>query len=250
MRLQALGLIEVIGMTTALEAADTCAKSSDIEIIGCEKITNGLVTVKIQGNVGAVKVAIDAARTSASRINTVVSTLIIPRPAEAILPIIRSKDMMGIRNHSSECREAAAAPKQKVKVIESCELQLKQQPNNSEEIESLVTEGHTESEEQEVQNDRDLESGKDQGQGLYHDLPSKQDQSASIFKGDLDEQQLQEISSNQLEKDTSNLLSQNAGVGSSGSGKIRDKICNLCRDPQCPREKGQSNKLCLHYSKK
>lgn len=255
MRLQALGLIEVIGMTTALEAADTCAKSSNIEIIGCEKITNGLVTIKIQGNVGAVKAAIDAARISASQINTVVSTLIIPRPAEAILPMIKSRDMMGIHNRLSECRDAAAAPKQNVMVIEDCELQVEQLPGNStscwEQFDSLVTECCTECEEQEVQPEQELALlSKGQEQAHYHDLPSKQERSAITLKEDLDEPQLQEVSSNQLETDTSNLLSHNVGLGSIGVGKIRDKICNLCRDPQCPREKGQSNKLCLHYSKK
>ena len=52
---QALGLIETIGMTGAIEAADTCLKSANVQLIGYELSTGGLVTVKVQGNVGAVK---------------------------------------------------------------------------------------------------------------------------------------------------------------------------------------------------
>nr|WP_295970804.1 BMC domain-containing protein [uncultured Bacillus sp.] len=86
----ALGLIEVKGLPAALEAADTCLKSSNTQLIGYEKTTGGLVTVKIQGDVGAVKAAIDAAKISAAKIGPVVSSLVIPRPAAGINGVIYS----------------------------------------------------------------------------------------------------------------------------------------------------------------
>ncbi|AOY77129.1 BMC domain-containing protein [Clostridium formicaceticum] len=88
---QALGLIEVIGMTGAIEAADVCVKSANVQLIGYELSTGGLVTVKVQGNIGAVKSAIDAAKISASKISQVLATLIIPRPAEGIESMIKTK---------------------------------------------------------------------------------------------------------------------------------------------------------------
>lgn len=94
----ALGLIEVIGLTAALEAADTCLKSSNVQLIGYEKVTSGLVTVKIQGDVGAVKAAISAAEMNVRKVGTVLSTLVIPRPAEGIVSFINSPNAFTTSN--------------------------------------------------------------------------------------------------------------------------------------------------------
>lgn len=90
MEQQALGLIETMGMTGAIEAMDICLKSANVQLMGYELASGGLVTVKIQGSVGAVKSSIDAAKTSASRISQVVATSIIPRPASGISCMISS----------------------------------------------------------------------------------------------------------------------------------------------------------------
>jgi ethanolamine utilization protein EutM len=89
---EALGLIEVIGFVPALEAADACVKSANVKLIGYETVTGGLVTVKIQGDVGAVKASVEAGKMSAARIGTVISTLIIPRPALGIQSFIRTSE--------------------------------------------------------------------------------------------------------------------------------------------------------------
>ena len=56
-KLQALGMIETYGLTASMEAADAMLKAADVELVGCEKIGAGLVTVMVQGDVGAVKAA-------------------------------------------------------------------------------------------------------------------------------------------------------------------------------------------------
>ncbi|WP_285889563.1 BMC domain-containing protein [Neobacillus niacini] len=84
MEQKALGLIEVIGLVPALEAADACLKAANVQFVGYETVTPGLVTVKIQGDIGAVQAAIAAGKVSAARIGTVVSSLVIPRPAPAL----------------------------------------------------------------------------------------------------------------------------------------------------------------------
>lgn len=89
---EALGLIEVIGFVPALEAADACVKSANVKLIGYETVTGGLVTVKIQGDVGAVKASVEAGKMSAARIGTVISTLVIPRPALGIQSFIHSSE--------------------------------------------------------------------------------------------------------------------------------------------------------------
>lgn len=99
----ALGLIETIGYTAAIEAADTCLKSANVKVIGYEKVTSGFVTVKIYGDVGAVKAAIDAAKISAGKINSVLSTLIIPRPNNGIHTLIHSNET--VTSVDVECKK-------------------------------------------------------------------------------------------------------------------------------------------------
>lgn len=79
--MNALGLIEVIGMTAAVAAADTAVKSANVTLLGYELAKGrGMVTIKFEGDVGAAKAALEAATIEADRIGTVVSKHLIPRP--------------------------------------------------------------------------------------------------------------------------------------------------------------------------
>lgn len=80
----ALGMIETNGLTAAIEAADAMLKSADVSLVGQEKIGAGLVTVFVQGDVGAVKAAVEAGQTNAMRIGEVVSAHVIPRPHTSV----------------------------------------------------------------------------------------------------------------------------------------------------------------------
>lgn len=104
---EALGLIETVGMAAAIEAADTCVKSANVELIGYELTRGqGMVTVKIKGDVGAVKAAVESAKVSAAKVNKVVSTLVIPRPAQGIQGIIESDSTVGIEREEDNKKEA------------------------------------------------------------------------------------------------------------------------------------------------
>lgn len=76
---KALGLIEFIGYVPAVCAADTALKAANVDLIGIEKVTGGIVTVKIRGDVDAVQAAIGAAENYASRIGSLRSVHVIPR---------------------------------------------------------------------------------------------------------------------------------------------------------------------------
>lgn len=80
----ALGMIETNGLTAAIQAADAMLKSADVSLVGQEKIGAGLVTVFVQGDVGAVKAAVEAGQTAAMRIGEVVSAHVIPRPHASV----------------------------------------------------------------------------------------------------------------------------------------------------------------------
>lgn len=80
----ALGLIETKGLIGAIEAADTMAKSANVKIISKEKITAGLVTIKIVGDVASVKSAVDAGAAAAKRVGQLISFHIIPQPDDQL----------------------------------------------------------------------------------------------------------------------------------------------------------------------
>ncbi len=76
---KALGLIEFIGYVSAICAADTALKAASVDLIGIEKVTGGIVTVKITGDVDAVQAAVESAENYASRIGSLRSAHVIPR---------------------------------------------------------------------------------------------------------------------------------------------------------------------------
>ena len=86
---EALGMVETRGLTAAIEAADAMTKAAEVALVGTEKIGSGLVTVMVRGDVGAVKAAVEAGTSAASKLGELVATHVIPRPhndVEKILP--------------------------------------------------------------------------------------------------------------------------------------------------------------------
>lgn len=78
--MKSLGIIETRGLTAAIEAADTMLKAADVRIVGSEKIGSGLVSIIIQGDVGAVKSAVEAGAENAARLGELVAVHVIPKP--------------------------------------------------------------------------------------------------------------------------------------------------------------------------
>ena len=93
---KSLGLIETQGLAGGITAADAAVKSANVELIGYELTKGGgWTTVKIQGDVGAVKAAVDAAKIAAGKVCRVVSTRVIPRPAAALEMLVENGDTVG-----------------------------------------------------------------------------------------------------------------------------------------------------------
>ena len=91
--LEALGLIEVVGLVGAIEAADTASKAADVKVIGYELTRgSGMVVVKMVGGVSAVKSAIDAACVAAERVSQIVSKHVIARPSDELDKIINVEE--------------------------------------------------------------------------------------------------------------------------------------------------------------
>ncbi|EDK35390.1 Hypothetical protein CKL_3387 [Clostridium kluyveri DSM 555] len=77
---EALGMVEAKGLIGAMEAADEMLKNGDVKLLGYEKVSAGLITVKIKGDVGAVKVATQAGAEAAKRVGQLLAVHVIPAP--------------------------------------------------------------------------------------------------------------------------------------------------------------------------
>ncbi len=103
---QALGLIETIGLVSAIEAADAAVKAANVTLLGYENTKGGgKITVKFVGDVGAVKAAVAAGVAAASRIGKVYGQHIIPRPHDEIEALIANLDRGKKREPERELEE-------------------------------------------------------------------------------------------------------------------------------------------------
>lgn len=189
MNKNALGLIEVMGKLAAVEAADAALKAANVTLLGMENATGALITVKLTGDVGAVKAAVDAASMAAGRLGTVIAVQVLPRPAQGIGLLLTPK-----------APAFAAAPT--VTVAEEPASQA-----GAEEALPPVEEKVT--------------------------LPVPATEAAGSQEEAAEE-----------EPEAVDLPSE---LKTEGDGRV---ICNICHDPVCPREKGQSVRLCIHARRK
>jgi len=128
----ALGLIETKGLIGAIEAADAMVKSANIKIIGKEKITAGLVTIKIVGDVASVKSAIDAGAAAAQRVSQLISAHVIPRPDDQIESLIYDSNF--VTSVNKEVSEKSTVKKSKIENnIDLNEIKKVKQPIDEEE---------------------------------------------------------------------------------------------------------------------
>ena len=81
---QAIGMIETRGYVSCLAAADAMVKAANVKLVAKNEIGGGLVSIVIQGDVGAVKAATEAGAETANQIGEVVAVHVIPRPHDDI----------------------------------------------------------------------------------------------------------------------------------------------------------------------
>lgn len=89
--MEALGMIECMGLVAMIEAADAMVKAANVRLVGYEKVDAGLVTAIVRGEVGAVRAAVDAGAAAARKVGTVTAVHVIPSPHREVgggLPVI------------------------------------------------------------------------------------------------------------------------------------------------------------------
>ncbi|MEK7775697.1 MAG: BMC domain-containing protein [Candidatus Zixiibacteriota bacterium] len=84
----ALGLIETNGLIAAITAADAAAKTAAVVVSSAEVTDGALLTIRIEGELGAVQAAVEAAAQAAQLVGEVVTVHVIPRPDILIAPIL------------------------------------------------------------------------------------------------------------------------------------------------------------------
>ncbi len=134
---KSLGTIEVVGLSSAIVVADAMAKTANIEINDLE-ITKGFgfVTVKIFGDVGAVKAAISAGKSLALQSGAYVASNVIARPnmdLEKRILSFREEEKKEESKEESKKEEVKETKETKVKKVEA-----KQETSIKEEIKPEV----------------------------------------------------------------------------------------------------------------
>lgn len=82
---QALGLVEISGLSTAVVVADTMVKAANVRILEIENTKGlGYMTIKIIGDVGAVNAAVNAGKQIGTANGKLVSWKVIPRPSDYV----------------------------------------------------------------------------------------------------------------------------------------------------------------------
>lgn len=81
----AIGLIETRGLLALVEATDAMAKAANVRIVKRVNIGGALVTTIVSGDVGSVRAAVEAGAQAASQVGELVSSHVIPRPAEGLI---------------------------------------------------------------------------------------------------------------------------------------------------------------------
>lgn len=100
--MRAIGLIETIGLVGAIEGLDTALKAANVDVIGLEFVGSGIVTVKINGEVDAVKASVEAAEHAVKRVGILRSTHVIPRASEDIRIILNNKTKAEVKEETEE----------------------------------------------------------------------------------------------------------------------------------------------------
>jgi ethanolamine utilization protein EutM len=88
MAVKALGMIETRGLVGALEAADAMLKAASVALLGKVHAEGGLVAVMVEGEVGAVKAAVDAGADAARRVGELFAVHVIARPDDSVAAIL------------------------------------------------------------------------------------------------------------------------------------------------------------------
>ncbi|NLM04726.1 MAG: BMC domain-containing protein [Clostridiales bacterium] len=230
-----LGIVETVGLAAGIEAADAAVKSANVQLIGYELTKgSGMVTIKVVGDVGAVKAAVDAACVAASKVSSVYSHKVIARPHEDIQQLIYSKETVGleVKKESKDDDKDDDDDKNDKEItpdntMEESEENIIDESITEEIQEEIVEEPSSEVEMVEIQEEVEEVEATDEVKETEEPADSELEDSEDEA---IDETSMEQEETSKIEKSP-------------------DEICNYCKDPTCPRRKGELRSTCIHYGK-
>jgi ethanolamine utilization protein EutM len=84
--MNALGLIETLGLVGLISAVDAMLKAAKVELASTViKLDGGVVSVLVKGDVSSVRAAVEAGAEAAGRIGELRAAHVIPRPDQAVV---------------------------------------------------------------------------------------------------------------------------------------------------------------------
>lgn len=103
---KAIGMIETHGLVYSIEAADAMIKASNVELVSQNLVDAGIVTIIVQGDVGAVQAAVDAGKETVLNMNgNLLSAHVIPRADKSVY------DLINLQNVDKKEKKVAPKPK-------------------------------------------------------------------------------------------------------------------------------------------
>ena len=152
---EALGLVETVGISTAIEVADVMVKAANVKVLELENSRgSGYMTVKIVGDVGAVKAAVDAAKAAGIKYGNFVSASVIARPADGMAAVFCNPEVPYQRSNGYNDvfpKEVGKKVEPKIEVKPKAEEKPKPKVEAKAEVKPEVKSEATEKVEQEVE---------------------------------------------------------------------------------------------------
>ncbi|QSB49435.1 BMC domain-containing protein [Parageobacillus toebii] len=229
MGINAIGIIETYGMISAIEAADVAVKSANVSLLGYELTKgSGMVTIKLEGDVAAVRAAVEAAWEAAKRVGNVYSKHIIARPHDELEKIIHSKETVGPINDEKK-EKAEELSLQNNRYEEGASESKKREETHLDEAMREITELK---EKDEMKNEQPEKHSQEEKPSL---LEEQKELDQKTYPSTLENKKIFEEQGNEK---------QEVQVQKQRNDK---EVCNLCHDPKCPRKKGDLKSACIHY---
>ncbi|MGD9567149.1 MAG: BMC domain-containing protein [Sedimentibacter sp.] len=89
MKNSTLGLIETYGFIGAIEALDVALKAANVELVSCEFVKGGIVTIIITGEVACVKAAVEASAVAVDKLGVLRNTHVIAKAYDEVWDILK-----------------------------------------------------------------------------------------------------------------------------------------------------------------
>ena len=218
---QSLGLIEVRGLALAVNVADAMAKSAAIRLVGVENTNGGgWMTIKVTGDVAAVKSALSTGAALAQAHDGLISHTVLSRAVESVMAMTvpASHPVMQAATQGAEVSDSEPL---------SPALELSESP-----LGLVVTPAEPDADES-LESDKSLPAAKN-----IADMAEQADAPEPVELLLLTEQQEEPAPVDERVAPPVEAMPE-----PTSSHKAS---CNLCNDPQCPREKGEPHHKCLH----